>query len=380
MRLLCIRFSAIGDVAMTVPVVKAIALANPDLHIIMVSRPFAKAFFDGLAGNVEFVGMDLKASRYKGVFGVEHVYQDLRRLQPDMVADLHDVLRTKYARLRFRMAGIPVCCIDKHREGRKALVRQENKILVQQPTSFEKYTEVFRGLGVVAPPNLPQGEGLRNDSERVNFSKKTSDDTNTLETTHHPDGTNAIKSSSPWGRLGVAVDKAVGIAPFAAHKGKIYPTEKMEQVIRDLTLSHPDLNVVLFGGGKDEVSVFNQWKGKYKNVSFAGDMCKGFADEMQLMKQLCCMVSMDSGNMHVASLTGTPVISIWGATHPFAGFMGWGQDEDDVVQVDLPCRPCSIYGSKPCMRDDYACMNQISPQMIIKKIEKYLSRPAGREV
>lgn len=367
MRLLCIRFSAIGDVAMTVPVVKAIALANPDLHIIMVSRPFAKAFFDGLAGNVEFVGMDLKASRYKGVFGVEHVYQDLRRLQPDMVADLHDVLRTKYARLRFRMAGIPVCCIDKHREGRKALVRQENKILVQQPTSFEKYTEVFRGLGVVAPPNLPQGEGLINGSER----SKSSEERNT------PDGTNAINGTSPRGRLGGA---SIGIAPFAAHKGKIYPTEKMEQVIRDLTLSHPDLNVVLFGGGKDEVSVFNQWKGKYKNVSFAGDMCKGFADEMQLMKQLCCMVSMDSGNMHVASLTGTPVISIWGATHPFAGFMGWGQDEDDVVQVDLPCRPCSIYGSKPCMRDDYACMNQISPQMIIKKIEKYLSRPAGREV
>lgn len=330
MTVLCIRFSAIGDVAMTVPVVRAFALANPDMRFIMVSRPFAKDFFADMPANVEFVGMNLKDSRYKGVFGMEHVYQDLRRLQPDMVADLHDVLRTKYARLRFRMAGIPVCSIDKHREGRKALVRQENKILVQQPTSFEKYAAVFEGLGLSTLPNVHQ---------------------------------------KPLPSLHKGVP-SIGIAPFAAHKGKIYPIEKMEQVIAELTLGHPDLGIVLFGGGKDEIAVFNQWKNKYRSVSYAGDTCKGFGEEMQLMKQMRCMVSMDSGNMHVASLAGVPVISIWGATHPFAGFMGWGQDEDDVVQVDLPCRPCSIYGNKPCMRDDYACMNQISPQMIIKKIEK----------
>lgn len=342
---LCIRFSAIGDVAMTVPVVKAVALANPDVRFVFVSRPFAVDFFSDMPSNVECVTMNLKDTRYKGVFGLEHVYQNLRRLNPDMVADLHDVLRTKYARLRFRMAGIPVCSIDKHRQGRKALVRQENKMLVQQPTSFEKYAEVFRGLGLKAPLNPPEGREAMNSS---------ADD-------------KTIKNSSPLGRLG-----GVGIAPFAAHKGKIYPTEKMEDVIQNLNISHPDLSIVLFGGGAKEIEVFAQWKSKFKNIHIAADTCKGFGQEMQLMRTLRCMVSMDSGNMHVASLVGTPVVSIWGATHPFAGFMGWGQSEDDAVQVDLPCRPCSIYGNKPCLRDDYACMNQISPQMIIKKIEKYL--------
>ena len=78
--------------------------------------------------------------------------------------------------------------------------------------------------------------------------------------------------------------------------------------------------------------------------------------ELALMSHLDVMVSMDSGNMHLASLINTPVVTIWGATHPLAGFMGWNQSEENAVQVDLPCRPCSVYGNKPCSRKDYACL------------------------
>jgi ADP-heptose:LPS heptosyltransferase len=91
------------------------------------------------------------------------------------------------------------------------------------------------------------------------------------------------------------------------------------------------------------------------------------------MSHLDAMVSMDSSNMHLASLTGTPVVSVWGATHPYAGFLGWGQSTDNIVQIDLECRPCSIYGQKPCRRGDYACMNGIAPETIVEKIEHILS-------
>jgi ADP-heptose:LPS heptosyltransferase len=84
------------------------------------------------------------------------------------------------------------------------------------------------------------------------------------------------------------------------------------------------------------------------------------------------MVTMDSANMHLASLVATPVVSIWGATHPYAGFMGWNQSIDNAVQTDLPCRPCSIYGKKDCMRGDYACLYQIKPETIVGKIERIL--------
>ena len=94
--------------------------------------------------------------------------------------------------------------------------------------------------------------------------------------------------------------------------------------------------------------------------------------ELILMSHLNVMVTMDSANMHLASLVATPVVSIWGATHPYAGFMGWNQSIDNALQVDLPCRPCSIYGKKDCMRGDYACLNQISPETIVGKIERIL--------
>ena len=111
-----------------------------------------------------------------------------------------------------------------------------------------------------------------------------------------------------------------------------------------------------------------RWAEKYDNVRLAADECHGLKEELELMKKLDVMVSMDSANMHLASLVGTRVVSIWGATHPYAGFLGWGQRMDDCVQRDdLKCRPCSIYGNKPCMRGDMACM-QIDPKEVVERI------------
>ena len=79
-------------------------------------------------------------------------------------------------------------------------------------------------------------------------------------------------------------------------------------------------------------------------------------------------VSLDSANMHLASLFGVPVVSVWGATHPFAGFFGWAQPTDNAVQIDLYCRPCSVFGNKPCYRGDHACMQQLPEEKIIEKV------------
>ena len=91
--------------------------------------------------------------------------------------------------------------------------------------------------------------------------------------------------------------------------------------------------------------------------------------ELNLMRHLDVMLSMDSANMHLASLVNIPVVSIWGATHPYAGFMGWKQLPVNTVQLDLSCRPCSVYGQKPCWRGDYACLRDIKPEQVIAKIE-----------
>ena len=95
--------------------------------------------------------------------------------------------------------------------------------------------------------------------------------------------------------------------------------------------------------------------------------------ELILMSHLDVMVSMDSANMHLASLTATPVVSIWGATHPMAGFLGWNQNIENVVQLNMDCRPCSIYGQKPCIHGDFRCMTGIKPEMILEKITKIIN-------
>ena len=165
-------------------------------------------------------------------------------------------------------------------------------------------------------------------------------------------------------------DKWIGVAPFAAHQGKVYPIELQEQIVRSLS-SRENVKLFLFGGGKKEVAQLEQWQQAYPRVvSVAGKL--KMAEELALMSHLDVMLAMDSGNMHLASLVGTPVVSVWGATHPYAGFMGWGQSEKNAVQISLPCRPCSIFGNKPCIRGDYACLRQITPNQIIEKVESLL--------
>lgn len=158
--------------------------------------------------------------------------------------------------------------------------------------------------------------------------------------------------------------EGIGIAPFAAHKGKIYPLDKMEAVVA--ALSQHDEPIYLFGGGRQEVEILESWAAKYPHTKcVAGKMT--MSEELALMRRLRVMLTMDSGNMHMASLVGTRVVSIWGATHPMAGFLGVGQNEEDCIQRNLPCRPCSIYGKKPCRLGNYPCLN-IAPTEILERL------------
>ena len=340
-KILVIRFSAIGDVAMTVPVVYSLATQYPQHQIKVLSRPNMAALFAHLPSNVSFWGADLK-STYKGFVGLIRLFNELKAEQFDYIADFHDVLRTKYLRLRFLLQGKKVAHIDKGRKGKKALTRSKNKIRVQQLSSFQRYANVLNRLGFTI---------------KIDFK------------TIYPTGKGDLSTfSSITGTKGT--DKWVGIAPFATHLGKIYPEKQMEQVIQILN-TQPNIRIFLFGGGKKEVEILSTWANKYPSATCIAGKLKLDA-ELALMSHLDIMVSMDSGNMHLASLVNTPVVSIWGATHPLAGFMGWQQSEQNAVQIDMPCRPCSVYGNKPCTEKGYACLQQITPQMIVEKINAIL--------
>lgn len=353
--ILVMRFSAMGDVAMTVPVIYSLAKQYPHVRITMLSRPFARPFFENLAPNVGFMEADIKGE-YKGVKGLNALYRRLVAKQFTAIADLHSVLRSDYLRMRFNLDRYKVAHIDKHRKGKRKLIATNGKQMVQQPTSFQNYADVFSRLGY--PIDLDFNSIYGEEDGNLSLLPRQ------IFTDHAGNIHKPGENSAPW----------IGIAPFAAHNGKIYPTEKMEIVIQQLIQRYPQARVYLFGGGKDETPIMNEWAEKYSQVINASAQLSGLSQELNLMSHLDVMLSMDSGNMHLASLVHTPVVSVWGATHPYAGFMGWNQDVANAVQIDLPCRPCSIYGNKPCMRGDYACLNNITPETIVEKVNYILKQ------
>lgn len=337
-RILVIRFSALGDIAMTIPVIHSFAMQYPQHEITVLSRAVLQPLFEGLPPNVRFIGADL-TGKHKGFLGLNNLYSKLKAEHFDYVADLHNVLRSNLLNLRFRLAGATVAAIHKGREGKRKLVRRRHKVFASQKSSFRRYADVLEKLGFPVMLNFKSiyGDG------KGDFSQ--------IEPVTGP------KEDQKW----------IGIAPFAKHTGKIYPLEQMEQVVAHFA-ARPDVKVFLFGGGKKEQEVFDQWTARYPSVvSMIGKL--NMRTELNLMSHLDVMLSMDSANMHLASLVNVPVVSIWGATHPYAGFMGWKQLPVNTVQLDLSCRPCSVFGQKPCWRGDYACLRGIEPGKVVEKIE-----------
>ena len=410
--LLIIRFSAMGDVAMTVPVVKSLAQQYPDLRITVLSKPFARTLFDGLAPNVSFMGADIKGE-YHGIKGLNALYRRLTAKNFTAIADLHSILRSSYLRMRFNFDRYRVAHIDKHRAMRRALTATNNKQLVQLPTPFEGYADVLAQLGYPVNINFtsifpPEGGDLKliapfiNGKSKGEEEKKLSEREKAIreETACEGAETKALSEGAEGKREEAKIlseeaegkrekekvlseekeeevkaeslkprgEKWIGIAPFAAHKGKIYPLEKMERVIELLLEREPNCRIFLFGGGAEERELLTQWESRHDRCTCA--LLGSLYNELVLMSHLDTMVSMDSANMHLASLTGTRVVSVWGATHPFAGFMGWNQSPADAVQTTLPCRPCSIFGNKPCLHGDYPCLNSITPEEIVERVLK----------
>ena len=294
---------------------------NPEVELIMVSREHFADLFKAIP-RLTFKGISL--DDYKGIFGMHKLAKELAtEFNPDVVADLHDVIRTKILKRIFREKGYKVSVIDKGKEEREILTDVWNLDKKPIRSTVEKYADVFRNLG------FP------------------------VELSHEF-------------RIQQVQKSGIGLAPFAQHHGKMLPLEKSYELARILAKKH---SLFFFGGGKNETEILEEWQHKIPNTTnLAGKLT--LQQELQKIAELEIMISMDSANMHLASLAGTRCISVWGSTHYFAGFLGYGQKIEDVVHVkDLTCRPCSIFGDKECYRGDYACLEEIDIQQIIDKIQ-----------
>ena len=339
-RILIMRFSAMGDVAMTLPVIYSLAACYPQSQITVLTRKAFVPLFVHPPQNLNVKGVDL--ALYKGIVGINKLYDELKLGAFTHVADLHGVIRTSVLSVRFALAGVKVATIDKGRLQKMQLTKKRNKVLKPLKSSFERYRQVFSDLGF---------------DVKLDFTSVFEGD----ETLNLPKALGGLKKSE--------ASKWIGIAPFAKHQGKVYPLTEIEKLIEYYT-NKKNCTLFIFGGQQDTIQV-SKWTHQYPQaVSMIG--VGTLEDEMNVMAQLDVIFTMDSANMHIASLAGTRVVSFWGATHHYAGFLGWNQKHDDIIAADIACRPCSVFGDVKCYRGDYKCLHEIKSESIIQKMDKLI--------
>ncbi|NVK53600.1 MAG: glycosyltransferase family 9 protein [Flavobacteriaceae bacterium] len=323
---------------MTVPVLRALTKQHPKLTITVVSKAFLKPLFNDLP-NVNFYTADVKGT-HKGILGIFKLYRELQKKKITHIADLHNVLRSKILRFFFRFSNKKIATIDKGRTEKKALTRTDNKVFKQLKTSHQRYADVFDKLGFKIDLYTPT------EIEKPNTTTTVA---------------KLLKGSSAH---------KIGFAPFAAYNSKMYPIELSKVVIQELAKT---TTVYLFGGGTKEIEILTKIEHNTPNcISVAGKVT--FAEELNIMAQLDCMIAMDSGNAHLAAMQQVPTITLWGTTHPYAGFAPFNQPKENCLLPDLkkyPKIPTSIYGNK--IIDGYEdVMKTILPENVIKKVQSVL--------
>ena len=332
--ILVIRLSAMGDVAMTIPVIKAFTQQHPEVKLTVLTRSFFKPIFRNIP-NVKVHIADVKGD-HKSISGLFKLSNELKKLEIEAVADLHNVLRSNMLKLFLR--GVPFYQIDKGRREKHALTT--GKIFKQLKTTHVRYADVFEKMGF-----------------KIDLSKPIFPESNNFdEVTSSVIGNN----SKPM----------IGIAPFAAFKGKEYPLSLMEQVVKELS---KDFQVILFGGRGKEKEKLERLASKKENViNLSGKL--NLNQELDVISNLKIMIAMDSGNAHLAAMLGIKVLTIWGVTHPYAGFYPFNQPNSNSLLSDrerFPLIPTSVYGNKYPEGYEKA-IQTISPEFIIKKVKEII--------
>jgi ADP-heptose:LPS heptosyltransferase len=344
-KVLVVRFSALGDVALLVPVIKSFVQTYQDVEVTVVTRPkFAPLFYDiervvAFAADVDYT--------YNGVFGMRELFRTLiRKANFEVVIDMHDHIRTIVLRTLFRFFGTDVVVFDKGRAEKKLFTKKAGKIDQPIRHTVIRYQQAFEKAGfpfnLVEPPYFSLNDSLKTAATDWLAQK------------------DLVKN-----------EKWIGIAPFAMHASKIWPLENYIGLISDV-LKKKQAKFFLFGGGPREVKYFESLQQKFpEQVVVAAGQLK-LRQEIALMQRMDLMLCVDSSNMHLAALAGVPVLSIWGGTHPDVGFSPF-KTQSEIVQVsraELPCRPCSVYGRDTCYVGGFPCLTRIKANIISDEIVK----------
>lgn len=325
---------------MTLPVIYSACGSNPDSEFVLVTRSSLVELFINRPTNLRVEGRQLPEET--GYLQARRLWKSLKAdYSPDCYVSLDGGAFFKWLSLCARLSGCRASIITPAPNYRQ-LIRKNNKIMLPLTTARSRYREAFFRLGLPVQEHFKGLYGPGGKGDPSLFAYVTAPPT----------------PGQHW----------VGIAPFAKHRGKSYPLEMTEEVLSIIEKEVPNLKVILFGGGDEERDILAGWAARHSCAFSPATARLGFPPELSLLSYLDVLLTMDSANMHLASLVGVKVITVWGATHPYCGYKGWHQSESGAVSLPMPCRPCSLYGDKPCHRGDYHCLRAIKPRLIADRL------------
>jgi lipopolysaccharide heptosyltransferase II len=324
---LAVRFSSIGDVLLTTPLLRAIRLRYPDARITVLTKP---AYVPLLSHNPH-VTQVLEAAPGKPL---RSVARQLRAGRYTHLLDLHDSLRSRLLR-----AMVPGAwgTYPKHRVARAALIYTKRDYYRDRRPVAERYFDAARGLHV-----MPDGQ-------RPDFFLS-------------PDSERETDTWLARSRLGQ--DRIIALAPGAAHATKRWPVEHWRLLAG--RLREQDFSIAIVGGTEDAIlgdALVEGARGRIANA--AGHF--GLQDTGALLRRAAALVSGDTGVMHMAAAVGTPVVALFGPTVQRFGFFPY-TSRAEVIELALPCRPCSSKGGPRCPLGHHRCMVDIAPDAVLASV------------
>lgn len=321
-RILIIRLGSLGDIILTSPVLINLKIQYPESSISFLCKERYREVAELLPGvdRVITVADDISANRYIGAL------LRLDRENFHLVVDLQGNMRSWLAR--------------------KAIVSDET--VVYPKRRYERIVAVKRK---VIPRAWPHTADLYNEAVRELGARVVCD----RPVLRIPAG--ALDEAAH--DFVVRNKEYVLVAPGAAHPNKQWPIDRFAEVARILheqekvgivwAVTEADSDGAAFDGFPDESIL--------RLVDYP------FPALLQLISSALVTVTNDSGIAHASTAAGTPVVAVFGPTHPCLGFAPKGMF-DRVIEVDEPCRPCSLHGKKPCYRDKRYCFERVEPEIV----------------
>lgn len=331
---LIIRFSSVGDIILTTPLLRVLRRSSPTSRIdFLVKSEYADLLKDN-----PHLSQVIPLPPGGGLRGLLELRSRLRRQRYDLIIDLHDSLRS-----RAISAGHPrVYRVNKRKFARFMLVRFKRDLYHRwggAPGVAERYLEAIRPLGVT------------DDGEGMELYPSPAD--------HRAAGTLLPQAPEQW----------IGIAPSARHATKMWPSDRFAHAGTDIALAR-GAGVLLLGGPEDvelcstvEQEIRRQRR-QITIVNSAGRL--SLMQSAALMDRCTVVLVNDSGLMHVAAARRRPVVAVFGSTVRQFGFAPSGTHSIVVERPEVRCRPCTHIGRPMCPEGHFRCMNDITVDQVVR--------------